>query len=197
MTAIDPDALSRDGALAYWVNLYNAGALDLAGRAFEQGADGVFRLPGAFTTPFVEVAGETLTLDDVEHGKVRRFGDPRVHAALVCGSVSCPTLRAEPFRGDEVGRQLDAQMRGFLADGGAVPQHDANRIALSRVFLWYGADFVRPGSMPALLPARRAAILAAVRPWLDDETATWVDAVRPLVRFQAYDWGLGCSVGGR
>ena len=51
-------------------------------------------------------------LDDIEHGKVRRFGDPRIHSALVCGSVSCPTLRFEPYEGD----RLDASADPDVAD---------------------------------------------------------------------------------
>jgi hypothetical protein len=58
----------------------------------------VLRMPGAFSAPFVTVAGERLSLDAIEHAKIRRFADPRIHAALVCGSVSCPTLRPPPTR---------------------------------------------------------------------------------------------------
>ena len=56
--------------------------------------------PGAFDAPWAMVGGESLSLNDIEHGKIRRFRDPRIHAALVCGSVSCPTLRYEPFGED-------------------------------------------------------------------------------------------------
>jgi len=90
---VDPATLSRPEALAFWLNLYNAGALELASRAFGGGAESVLRVPGAFDAPVFTVAREHLSLDAVEHGKIRRFGDPRIHAALVCGSVSCPTLR--------------------------------------------------------------------------------------------------------
>lgn len=188
----EPDELSREDALAYWINLYNAGALILAGEAYATGERSVLRLPGAFTRPLVRVAGEHLSLDNIEHGKVRRFGDPRIHAALVCGSVSCPTLRFEPFLGSQVDDQLEDQMRNFLASGGATT--DGDTLALSRVFLWYGADFVRPHRMPSLIPARRGRIAAAVVPWLHEDEQDWFRTTRPGVRFQDYDWGLACSV---
>lgn len=195
LVTVDPDALARDHALAYWLNLYNAGALDVAARTAASGRSSVLRLPGAFDAPIVEVAGEHLSLDDIEHGKIRRFGDPRVHGALVCGSASCPTLRAEPYSGNGLASQLDDQMRSFLAAGGADADPDHEVLELSRVMLWYGGDFTRPHRMPTVLPARRSRIATALLPWMAADVATWVAESRPTVRFKAYDWSLACAVG--
>ena len=189
LSEVEPNHLSRHEALAYWLNLYNAGAIRLAIEAHSAGEVSVLRIPGAFTRPLVAVDGEDLSLDAIEHGKVRRFGDPRIHAALVCGSLSCPTLRSAPYDGDRLDHQLDAQMRDFLESGGAVPD-GPDGVLLSRVFLWYGADFVRPQRMPTFIPATKSQVLEAVRPWLPDSVA---NARR--VGFQPYDWTLACSVG--
>ena len=187
MERVDPDSLSRAAALAYWLNLYNAGAIDLAAETAGADQSSVLRIPGAFTRPWVTVSGETLSLSDIEHGKIRRFGDPRIHSALVCGSASCPTLRYEPYTGAGLDKQLESQMRSFLADGGAIG--DGSRLLLSRVFLWYGGDFVRPGSMPSWLPVGKRALRHSLRPWLDPAIAELP------VSFQSYDWGLSCSIG--
>ncbi len=194
--SIDPDRLDRDTALAYWLNLYNAGALDLAARAAADGDLTVLRVPGAFTDPWAEVAGEALSLTDMEHAKIRRFGDPRVHGALVCGSASCPTLRYEPYEGKALDGQLDDQLASFLAAGGAVVtgSGEGATVRLSRVLLWYGADFVRPHRMPALLPASKSAVAHAVRRWLPQEAREAIDA-GGRVEFQPYDWSLACSIG--
>lgn len=190
LARIDPDHLGKADALAYWLNLYNAGALGLAGDAFRQAEDSVLRVPGAFTRPLATIGGRPLTLTEIEHGKIRRFGDPRIHGALVCGSASCPTLRYEPFSGAEVNEQLDQQMRQFLAAGGAYL--DDRTLLLSRVLLWYGADFVRPHRMPTLLPVGKARVARALRRWLAPEVSERLDELR--VAFQPYDWGLACSV---
>jgi hypothetical protein len=194
MAAVDPDTLSRDGALAHWLNLYNAGALDLARRAFDADLQTVLQMPGVFGRPFIEVAGENLSLDGIEHGKIRRFGDPRIHSALVCGSVSCPMLRHEAYREDALDGQLDDQMRTFLASGGALVDVGREVIGLSRVFRWYGGDFVRPHAMPTLRLAGSAAVLVSISPWLPPDLAEWVLATSPSVEFQEYDWALGCSI---
>ncbi|HDL49385.1 MAG TPA: DUF547 domain-containing protein [Actinobacteria bacterium] len=193
LRGVDADALTRGEALAYWINLYNAGALRLAAEAVETQENSVLRVPGGFSRPFVEVSGEALSLDVIEHGKIRRFGDPRIHGALVCGSVSCPTLRAEPYDGDGVERQLEDQMKQFLGGGAAAAVGD--KLLLSRMFLWYGGDFTRPARMPTWLPAGGSALKRALVRWLPEELALWVSQADPKLEFQSYDWGLRCAVG--
>ena len=188
LSTADPDTLTRDEALAYWINVYNAGAISLAVDAFHEGNTSVLRVPGGFSRPVLRVADEVLSLDAIEHGKIRRFRDPWIHGALVCGSLSCPILRAKPYDGHDLNFQLDDQMRSFLLGGGAVAAADGS-IELSRVFEWFEADFVRPRRMPTFGPAPKNSILNAVRPWLADELMD-----RQRVRFQTYDWGLACSV---
>lgn len=189
-----PDTLCRNEALAYWINVYNAGALLLAAEVMSTDSGSVLRIPGGFSRPFLRVDGEHLSLDAVEHAKVRRFGDPRIHAALVCGSVSCPTLRAEPYRGSNLDETLDAQLRSLLAGGAVVVDRSVGRLSLSKIFQWYGADFTRPHRMPTLLPAGGQTVLTSLGPWLDDAIADWASETSPTVEFLPYDWGVACTV---
>lgn len=189
-----PDELSGDEALAFWINVYNAAALLLAAETRRRGDPTVLRVRGGFQRPAVTVQGESLSLDAIEHAKVRRFGDPRIHAALVCGSVSCPSLRPEPYEGSGLDESLDDQLRLMLAQGGATPDQGAGRLSLSRIFKWYGADFVRPQGMPTFLPVTGRSVAAALTPWLDEEVAGWVRETRPTVEYLPYDWGLACRV---
>lgn len=189
-----PDHLSAAGALAFWVNLYNAGALAAVSEAQRRNAGSVLRVPGVFTQPLLAVAGEDLSLDDVEHGKIRRFRDPRIHGALVCGSVSCPTLRSTPFNAATIDIDLDDQMRYFLKNGGASFDSSRERLTVSRVFKWYGRDFTHPGKMPTLLPVSKNALSKAVSVWLDEPAASAAAAGTAHITFADYDWGLGCAI---
>lgn len=191
---VDPNRLSTTQALAFWINLYNAAALRLVGAAQRAGEDSVLRIPGGFDRSSVTVRGRPYSLDSIEHAKVRRFKDPRIHAALVCGSASCPILRREPYQGDILNTQLDDQLRRFLR-AGAAARNDAGELSLSLVFAWYGGDFVRPHRMPVLVPASRGAIRDALTPWLTADLSDWVRAARPTVVFMGYDWSLRCVVG--
>ncbi|NND01384.1 MAG: DUF547 domain-containing protein [Acidimicrobiia bacterium] len=195
LQSIDPNGLSSTGALAYWMNLYNAGALDLAAEANSRSETSVLRVAGGFQEPWAHVGGESLSLDAIEHGKIRRFQDPRIHGGLVCGSASCPTLRYEPFQGATIESQLEDQMRSFLANGGAVMDEATGALNLSRIFLWYGADFTRPNRMPTLLPARKKRVADALGRWLPANVEEWRITVGPRVQFQPYDWSLACSIG--
>ncbi len=195
LEAEDPNSLNEAGALAFWINLYNAGALDLAAETVATGEPTVLRVAGGFSRRWASVGGEELSLTDIEHGKIRRFSDPRIHAGLVCGSASCPTLRFEPFVAEDLEQQLDDQMRHFLVSGGAVRDEARNRLLLSRIFLWYGADFTRPRRMPTVLPTRKAAIADALGRWLAPDIEAWRLTSGPRIEFRPYDWSLACSIG--
>ncbi len=195
LSRLNPDDFDRNGALAYWLDLYNAGALALAARAARSEEVSVLRIPGAFSGPFVTVMGERLSLDAIEHAKIRRFADPRIHAALVCGSVSCPTLRSTPYSGTDLDATLTDQMRVFLMRGALTVSAGGDVVSLSRVFSWYGSDFVRPRRMPTFLPASGRRVLGSLRPWIDADMAAVLDRSIPRVEYQSYDWGLRCTLG--
>lgn len=194
LEAVEPDSLDRSEALAFWLNLYNASSLQLVTEASTAELSSVLRTAGVFHGKRVTVATEALSLDGIEHGKLRRFRDPRIHAALVCGSVSCPTLRGEPFTGPVLDRQLNEQMRTFLASGGAEVSESGDEVTLSKVFKLYGGEFTHPDAMPTLKQAKRWEILAAIKKWMDQESVgRLVD--RPSIKFQDYDWSLACNIG--
>ena len=191
---VDPQSLTPGHALAFWINLYNSLVIRLAVDTRDRSASSVLEIRSAFDRPVVTIGRENLSLLDIETGKIRRFGDPRIHGSLVCGSLSCPTLRPEPFDGARVAEQLDAQMRSFLRSGAAIVDRTTGRLSLSRIFLWYGSDFVRPHRMPAFIPSSKARIATAVATWLDADDRAWFESTSPIVNFQSYDWGLGCVV---
>ena len=194
LSAVDPSLLWPDEELAFWLNAYNAFAVILALDVSKEGLGSVLELKSGFNRTVASIGGERLSLTDIEHGKIRRFKDPRIHGSLVCGSLSCPTLRPEPFEGSRVRAQLDDQMTRFVAGGGAVVDEESATLSLSRVFLWYGSDFVRPRRMPTLVPASSGAVGRAMSRWLNDHQRDWFERVEPAIEFQDYDWGLGCTV---
>jgi hypothetical protein len=188
---LEPDAFDRSGALAFWLNLYNAEALALALEGMKHGHGSLLEMDGAFSRPVTRIAREELSLDDIEHGKVRRFRDPRIHAALTCASSSCPSLPAEPFRGNDLDARLDSAMREYLEESVVVDLPD-RLVALSRVFKWFGGDFVRPGRMPLILPARKRSIIRNLARWLEPELSEWIVQTGPTIDFLPYDWSLAC-----
>ena len=129
--------------LAWLCNVYNANGLRLA--LIESRKDGfksVRETPGFFDAMPVTVASEVLTLDELS-SRIRAMRDPRVHAALVWGAISCPPLRAEPYDAGRLDAQLNEQCRRWLDDQS---KNRAARtgIVLSEIFQRHAGDFDVP-----------------------------------------------------
>ena len=190
IAGFDADRLDRRRQIAFWVNAYNATVLGLIADRWPVGS--VLDVPGAFVSVRSRVGGAEMTLDEIEHGKARRLGDPRVHLGLNCGSVGCPPLRVY---GPDPGDELDANGRRYLADPRRGARPDGDRIQLSRVFQWFGGDFAPIGGGPSLastllVAARPSRVLPALRPLLPGE-------LRGLSRvaFLDYDWSVNAARG--
>jgi len=139
---------TRDDALAYWINAYNAAVLRtvLEHYPIASVGDVDWWLPdkvGFFVLQRLTVGGVTTNLYDLENTVVReRYRDPRVHFTLNCASRGCPRLPRYTFAGDVLDVQLDQEARRFVAEERNVRiDHDARRVYLSSIFKWYRADF--------------------------------------------------------
>jgi hypothetical protein len=150
LAAFDPSALSRAEQLAFWINAYNAYTIALILAHDErESIRNINRtlglsLKGPWRERLVHVGGNHYSLDDVEHEIIRpRFGEPRIHFAVVCAAIGCPPLRSEAYRGDVLDVQLDDQARRFLLSTPASNRVDAaaRTVALSPIFNWYKEDF--------------------------------------------------------
>jgi hypothetical protein len=130
-----------------------------------------------------QIAGYRLTLDDVRF-ILNAFAskDPRIHLAIYDGTRGGPGLSREPYRGDTLDRQLVDATRRFVNDSRHYRVNAAvGRIALSKVFEWYRADFEREaGTLARFLQpyAQDAGLVAAL--------------ASPVVGFESlgYDWRL-------
>lgn len=97
-----------------------------------------------------ELAGERLTLDRLEHERLRPMGDPRIHFAINCASRSCPSLAATPYHAQTLEAELAAATQAFLKDptqlrlrGGA--------LEINPILDWFAADFASLGGVRAFL----------------------------------------------
>ena len=120
---VDPATLSRNSQLALWLNAYNAWTIELINLHNERESIRNINktlglaIKGPWTQPLAKVGGVTYTLDDIEHGIIRKeFDDPRIHFALVCAAISCPPLRQEAYIGTHLNEQLNDQSKRFLLD---------------------------------------------------------------------------------
>jgi len=133
--------------------------------------------------PAGSVDGKTFTLHQIEHEILRPLGDPRIHAAIVCASTSCPSLLREPWRPELLEAQFERALRAWLADPnkGVAIDRAARSVHLSSIFRWFEEDFDSAGG-PLRFVAR----------YLPEADASWIDANAGSVEvgYLEYDWSL-------
>ncbi len=169
--------------LAFWINAYNAGivAAVLAGHSPES----TLSRAQLFRWYSFRVAGESRTPDEVENAILRkRFREPRIHFALVCGATSCPRLRREAYRGEVLDQQLDAEARRFINDPER-NQIDLDKdIALSSIFDWFASDFSAGAGSVAAFVARYVE---------DPRRAAALKRAGERIEHLHYDWTLNAQ----
>jgi hypothetical protein len=177
---VQPPA-SHNARTAFWCNAYNANVLALV---MENRDDGSLRsvqdVSGFFDDKKITVAGETITLDQLENDRLRPLGDPRIHAVLVCAAVSCPPLRSEPYSAADLDDQLNEQAARWVND----PRDNTvenGTPRLSAIFKWYRDDFqIKP----------YGGILGFVQAFAADGSPLASVPQDTQVEFLKYDWAL-------
>jgi len=175
--------------LAFLINAYNAFTVQLILEHYP--LESIKEIGGLFSNAwqqaFIPLLGQTLTLDDIEHGMIRQpgvFDDPRIHFAVNCASIGCPALRDEAFVASRLDAQLEDSQQRFLGDRSR-NRYDPKRkrFLVSKIFKWYGKDFdQRWGSLEGYLQ-QHASLLA--NPAEHDRARTTDE-----VDFAFYDWNL-------
>jgi uncharacterized protein DUF547 len=195
LAVVSPAGYQRNSdRLAFWINSYNAFSLADALDTVYGKRHGVREVSGFFDKRRHAVAGEQLTLDEIEK-RGRDLRDPRIHFAIVCASTSCPKLQRFAYSGEKLDSQLEQAAREFLADPNRGLRYEAshNDLYVSPIFKWYAGDFTgREGS----LWARAKATVSGNE--LLDFIARYAPAVvggqirehPPTLHYFEYDWSL-------
>lgn len=149
---LNTDALKK----AFWINIYNA-FFQILRKDMQLGKPAIFR------NKVINIAGHLFSLDDIEHGILRRFRwklslgylpniftsklirklaakkvDYRIHFALNCGAESCPPIAF--YDSNRINDQLDMATQSFLESETSV-DHEKKIIFISKLFQWFRGDF--------------------------------------------------------
>ncbi len=143
--------------LSFYINAYNILALK---KVVDHWPTESIKDSGNFFSPVWDkpagsLGGETVSLGYVEHKILRPMGEPRIHLAIVCASVSCPDLRGEPYIAAKLNQQLDDQARQFLNNQGKGLKIGENVIRISKIFDWFEQDFDNQGGVRAFIKRYR------------------------------------------
>jgi hypothetical protein len=183
----DPARFPTDeDRLAYWINAYNLFTLHAIVGEYPitsvwKTRDGQF-----FQRRRHTAGGRAVSLDDIEHEILRgRFAEPRIHFAINCGSNGCPPMRPAAWEGHGLGATLDDATRTFLgSEWNCRVDHDARRVAISRLFKMYAEDFA--GRSGTTEDYRRGVLRFVAR-----HTGVPLERIADYeVVYNVYDWGL-------
>jgi hypothetical protein len=183
----------RDSQLAFLINAYNAWTVKLILSAWPD-IQSIRELGSLLRSPwkkaFIPLLGDTVSLDDIEHGMIRapgRFDEPRIHFAVNCASIGCPALRREAFIAADLEIQLEDQTRSFLGDPSRNRLNNGY-LEISSIFKWYRDDFERlwrdSDSLERFLGGYAEALGLSPR-----EKQQILDGELPI-EFLEYDWRL-------
>lgn len=148
----DPEKLTQNEKLAFWINAYNAFTLKIIVKNYPVGSITDLNTGGkiigyllgktVWDKEFINIYGKKYSLGDIEHKILRKMNEPRIHFAIVCASISCPPLRNEAFEADKIDEQLKSQAILFINDEARNYFDITNRHAyFSKIFSWFSEDF--------------------------------------------------------
>jgi len=148
---------NKNEKLAFFINAYNILAIKVVLDHWPM--ESIKDAGSLFSSVWKKNAGKInnkpVSLDMIEHDILRKMGEPRIHMAVVCASVSCPDLRNEPFISKELSEQLDDQTRLFLANPKKGLAVKGNDVHVSRIFDWFEHDFDDVGGLKKFFASYR------------------------------------------
>ncbi|MCZ6834920.1 MAG: DUF547 domain-containing protein [Planctomycetota bacterium] len=173
--------------LAYHLNVYNAIMLRrwLDAGAGRSGGDSNAKVHKAwFFFDLWLVDGKRISLDALEQRIIRpTYQEPRIHFALVCGAMSCPSLLDEPFVGERLDDQLESLGNRWLKEPDGLHVDEDGVVWMSSIFQWYLDDFEAMGELAGVIDR-----------FLDDEdsrrSAALDAAQNGRIQFLPYDWSI-------
>ncbi|MBL7748811.1 MAG: DUF547 domain-containing protein [Chitinophagaceae bacterium] len=192
MADLQTSLSSDDEKKACWINLYNA----YTQVALKNNPEQYKKRGKFFGNKFIQIAGHFFSLDDIEHGILRRSKikwslghlsklfpnktekalrveklDYRLHFALNCGAKSCPPIAF--YKSENIHQQLDLATSTYLKS--EVEYDEAkNVVKLPTLMSWFRRDFGGKKKMIALL--HRLSLVPAGK--------------KPKITFKSYDWTL-------
>ena len=145
LQALDPRRLSAAEQMAYWINFYNALTVQVVAAAYP--VDSIREIHeswldfGPWDEVQANVAGQELTLNDIEHRILRPiWKDPRIHYAVNCASYGCPNLAPQAYATANLEELLEQGARDYVNHPRGVALADGD-LLLSSIYDWYQEDF--------------------------------------------------------
>jgi hypothetical protein len=201
---------SREAKMSFWVNAYNAIVLQtvisrypIRGSSSAYPPSSIRQIPGAFDQRKHNLAGRSLTLDEIDKTILPEFNEPRLTLALGRGAVGSGRLRSEAYSAARLAEQLESIQQEFVTKQRMLKvDRGTGEISTTALLSWHEREFVAayadkaPERFAARSPIERA-LLAFITPHLLPLEKEFIDENKFKVTFQPFDWRLNDLTGGR
>lgn len=207
--AADFTRLSREAQMALLINAYNAivlqtvvGHYPIVPRVKTFPDKSIRQIPGAYERKH-EVAGRSVSLDELERWLLDDYKDARVVFALGRGSIGGGRLKSEAYTAARLDAQLaDATREFVLRQGHFRIDRATNAVIVSPLYSWREADLTagfsdKADAVFANRSALERAILALTLEHLFPSEQAWLRENAFKMTFGEYDWRLNDLTGGR
>ena len=185
LQAIDPREYARQEQKAYWINFYNALTVKVVVDAYP--VDSIKEIheswiprSGPWGDVRAHVAGQDLTLDNIEHGILRPiWKDERIHYAVNCASIGCPNLAGDAYTATNLESLLETGAQAYVNHSRGVDVVDEDFIVLSSIYNWWVFDF----------GDSEEGVLVHLLKYADEELAAQLEDFSGAIDYE-YDWDL-------
>ena len=180
----DAAAMTRDDRIAFYINAYNSANIKAVVENYP--IHSPIDIPGYFDKLKFKVAGEDLTISEIEYDKlIAAHKDMRAHFAVVCSDRGCMPLRGVAWKGKSLHADLETVSRQFVKDERQFKiDYDKKEVWISKIFEWYGKKFTQDPDRPAAKPE------LFVLPYVDDKAKTLLSSGDYTLRIIEWNWTL-------
>ena len=139
------NSYNRAEQFAFWVNLYNAFTVNLILDNYPvksiKDISPSFFGGGPWKAKLLNVDAQEISLNDIEHRILRPiWQDPRIHYAVNCAALGCPSLQARALSVTNRDDYLNTGARNFInSPQGVTLTEDV--VSISKIYDWFIEDF--------------------------------------------------------
>ncbi len=196
---------SPNEKIAFWINAYNVMTLKVVIdnypikhhriKTLRYPKNSIMQINSPWTKKYFDVMGIEYTLREIEREiLMARFKDPRICFTFSYAALGSALLRNEPYHADRLDKQLDDQVRKFLATPhGLRIDHQEKTVRLADIFNWYKSDFIEKyGDIKKFRdrPAHIQAYLNCIVKYISSDNLKYIESKDYEVKFLKYDWRL-------
>jgi hypothetical protein len=199
---------SQSEKTAFWINAYNIctlkGIIDnypIKPSRFMllfYPANSVMHIRGLRDQMYFMIMGIQYTLEEIEKDiLLGRFEEPRTCFAVSYGTMGSALLRAEPYLGKVLEKQLDEQIRNYFIRPDALRIDEANKIVylspIFKMYKWREEAILKRYGTNRLFREQKpidGAILNFVKDYISQANADFLKRKEYSVEYTNYNWQL-------